>query len=203
MPEKAECSVEGCERPVVARKLCNMHYLRQRATGELGSVRAVSEGPERPCEVCGAMFRAYRPNAVTCSKECYRKLPTTRVREAGYKARPEVRERRNHLRRVEINPSRREVNLRQAIRRYGITFDRYEAMLAEQDGKCALCGAVPAPGGIKAAARLHVDHDHASGAVRSLLCNGCNRGLGYLKDSPELLRAAADYIERHRAPLSP
>jgi hypothetical protein len=73
-------------------------------------------------------------------------------------------------------------------------------MLAAQDGRCVLCGAVPSPDGVKAAARLHIDHDHTSGKVRSLLCNGCNRGLGYLQDDPDLLRRAADYIEQHRSP---
>jgi hypothetical protein len=70
-------------------------------------------------------------------------------------------------------------------------------MLTAQDSKCAICGGGPA-GGIKAAARLHVDHDHDTGKVRALLCNGCNRGIGYLKDDPALLRVAADYIEQHK-----
>lgn len=42
-----------------------------------------------------------------------------------------------------------------------------------------------------------LDHDHESGVVRGVLCGGCNRGLGCAKDSPELLRAMADYLEAH------
>lgn len=114
--------------------------------------------------------------------------------------------RKNVARRIETakDPeARRLINLRNTLSRYGVTPDEYQLMLAAQDSKCSLCGFVPPPGGVKAASRLHVDHDHETGRVRSLLCNGCNRGLGYLQDSPELLRAAADYIERHRAPQSP
>jgi hypothetical protein len=80
-----------------------------------------------------------------------------------------------------------------------MTFEQYEQMLTDQNGMCALCGAIHEPDGTKAASRLHIDHDHASGLVRQLLCNGCNRGLGYLRDDPALLRRAADYIEEHRA----
>jgi hypothetical protein len=75
-------------------------------------------------------------------------------------------------------------------RRYGITARDADAMLEEQGGSCAICRIEPA---------AHVDHDHATGAVRALLCFGCNGGLGQFKDDPEVLRAAACYVERHRA----
>lgn len=44
---------------------------------------------------------------------------------------------------------------------------------------------------------LVLDHDHATGAFRGWLCSNCNAGLGFYKDSPERLRAAADYLELH------
>jgi hypothetical protein len=75
-------------------------------------------------------------------------------------------------------------------RRYGITADQADAMHADQGGLCALCRTAPA---------AHVDHDHATGAVRDLLCFNCNGGLGQFKDDPALLRAAARYVEAHRA----
>ena len=61
-------------------------------------------------------------------------------------------------------------------------------MLAGQDGLCAICRNAPAE---------HVDHDHATGAVRALLCFNCNGGLGQFKDDPFLLHAAAFYVEHH------
>jgi hypothetical protein len=75
-------------------------------------------------------------------------------------------------------------------KRYGITAEEADAILATQDGVCAICQAAPAE---------HVDHDHVTGAVRDLLCFNCNGGLGQFKDDPEVLRSAADYVERHRA----
>jgi hypothetical protein len=75
-------------------------------------------------------------------------------------------------------------------RRYGITAEEADYLLALQNGLCAICGL---------AAADHVDQDHATGAVRELLCFNCNGGLGQFKDDPDVLRAAADYVERHRA----
>jgi hypothetical protein len=72
-------------------------------------------------------------------------------------------------------------------RRYGITAAEYDALLADQDGLCAVCRERPA---------AHVDHDHAFGQVRGLLCSCCNQGLGNFRDDREHLRAAVDYLER-------
>jgi 5-methylcytosine-specific restriction endonuclease McrA len=75
-------------------------------------------------------------------------------------------------------------------RRYGITAADADAMLEGQGGLCAICKALPA---------AHVDHDHVTGAVRAMLCFNCNGGLGQFRDDPEILRAAADYVEFHIA----
>lgn len=78
---------------------------------------------------------------------------------------------------------------------YGLTLAEYQAMLARQDGKCAICRRLDAVSG--ADHSLHVDHDHATGAVRGLLCMLCNRGVGAFRDDPDLITAAADYLIRH------
>lgn len=51
----------------------------------------------------------------------------------------------------------------------GISDEEYAELLEVQDGHCALCMAEPKT------RRLHVDHDHRTGAVRGLLCHRCNR----------------------------
>lgn len=78
------------------------------------------------------------------------------------------------------------------LARYGINVDQYDAMYEAQGGLCAICKAPPVIG-----RRLSVDHNHDTLAVRDLLCDGCNLGLGKMNDSLELLRAAVAYLERH------
>jgi len=75
-------------------------------------------------------------------------------------------------------------------RRYGITAAEADYLLERQQGLCAICRAAPG---------VHVDHDHATGAVRALLCFNCNGGLGQFKDDPGLLHAAAYYVALHTA----
>ena len=67
----------------------------------------------------------------------------------------------------------------------------YARTLALQDGKCAICWGPP-----DLRRRLAIDHDHVNGAIRGLLCGRCNIGLGLAGDSPTLLRAMAEYLER-------
>lgn len=75
---------------------------------------------------------------------------------------------------------------------HGITLSDYDAMLERQGGGCAICGDTPPPG-----RSFHVDHNHETDRLRELLCERCNPGLGSFRDDPELLRAAADYLDRH------
>ena len=50
---------------------------------------------------------------------------------------------------------------------------------------CVICGDTT---------KLVVDHDHATGKIRGMLCNHCNRGLGHFRDDPMLLEFAAQYL---------
>lgn len=75
---------------------------------------------------------------------------------------------------------------------YGITNAAYDRMVIEQGGGWAICRNVPA------GEKLHVDHDHATGKVRALLCGPCNRMLGCARDNPGVLVAGAEYVEAFR-----
>ena len=129
---------------------------------------------EKPCADCGASFVGRRSR---CSP-CYGKYRWARAPVKYDSARDLPRNRRHFLK-----------------TRYGLTEEAYEKILAEQNGRCALCGTDKCLTGRNFA----VDHDHTSGQVRALLCIKCNTGLGKFRDSPDLLRKAAEYLEFHRA----
>lgn len=120
-------------------------------------------------------------------------------------ARRAAQQRKNEMRnaRYASSPERRMQRAQKSVERYGITWDRYESMLAQQGGVCAICGSAPSGNGTSGQ-RLHVDHDHAccSGrkscgkCVRGLLCSNCNQAIGYFQDDPQLLLAAGKYLDR-------
>ena len=78
-------------------------------------------------------------------------------------------------------------------RRYGITEERYNELLTEQDNKCAICRSSD-PIGYRGSTKFLVDHDHDTGEVRGLLCNHCNRALGLVGDNTETLSNMIRYL---------
>lgn len=74
------------------------------------------------------------------------------------------------------------------LRLYNITPEEYELMLAFQNGVCAICERPPGK------TRLAVDHDHASGLTRGLVCWQCNSALAKLKDEPTRAFNAWKYL---------
>lgn len=83
-------------------------------------------------------------------------------------------------------------------RMYGLEVEDYFALLDNQGGCCAICKAkTPGNRHYKRNGKIemfHVDHCHATGLVRGLLCGSCNRAIGYLKDDPELALRVSEYL---------
>lgn len=75
---------------------------------------------------------------------------------------------------------------------FGLSEDDYQRMLDAQGGRCFVCGNRPRK------TRLAVDHDHASGLVRGLLCpnSRCNDVLGIYKDNIDVFRRFVLYLEQ-------
>jgi hypothetical protein len=135
----------------------------------------------RTCTVCAEekplgefwLSKTYRNGRQPRCNPCRIEAGKVNYRIRAADGRHQVASRRTHLR-----------------RKYGITIEEYEARVTVQGGRCAVCG--------KSGGQLMVDHDHGTGAVRELLCNGCNCALGHAGDDAETLRKLALYLEKHQ-----
>jgi hypothetical protein len=108
--------------------------------------------------------------------------------------RPEAH--REYARRHRAKLGAAEANMRAVANKHGITVADFLRMRDEQGNLCAICAKPETTrsrwGGKK---ELAVDHNHATGKVRGLLCVRCNHGIGYLMDDPALCVAAAEYLK--------
>lgn len=79
------------------------------------------------------------------------------------------------------------------LKQYGITTKQYDERLKAQKNRCAICKLDCSSG-----RKLAVDHDHATGEVRGLLCGKCNRAIGLMSDDIDRFIAAARYLHESR-----
>lgn len=85
-------------------------------------------------------------------------------------------------------------------RNFNMSLTEFQKILTDQNHLCAICknpeSIIDKRNNVKRS--LSVDHDHNTGKIRGLLCTNCNQGIGKLKDDPNILREAANYIELFR-----
>jgi len=79
-------------------------------------------------------------------------------------------------------------------RNYNLTVEEFTKISNSQNNLCAICKKEQ---NRNKSMFLHVDHNHETGKIRGLLCDLCNRGLGYFMDSPKLLVEASNYLIMH------
>lgn len=77
--------------------------------------------------------------------------------------------------------------------RYGLTLEKFDAMLIDQHFQCKICKINIS----HFKRRVCIDHDHITKKIRSLLCSGCNSSLGKMKYSIESFNNAIKYIQEH------
>jgi hypothetical protein len=83
---------------------------------------------------------------------------------------------------------------RRTLALHGLAQEEWDRLIALQGNRCAVCKTTQ-PGGHTE--RWHIDHDHVTGQVRGLLCHRCNLGIGLLRDDPQIIMAAAQYVTAH------
>lgn len=137
------------------------------------------DGRTAACKTCElerrhAWYQANRERAIATARAWQERNPERyRATQERYRQVRRSEQRTYHLRRT-----------------FGLTLDEYDALLAAQDGECAICGNPPQDGQF-----LHVDHNHETGDIRGLLCVRCNNALGQLREDVAVAQRAVEYLE--------
>ena len=87
---------------------------------------------------------------------------------------------------------------RNKINTVNIDDNEYEHMLREQNHCCAICGQKEITKRNKQFKKLAIDHCHQTGRIRGLLCQFCNTGIGYFRESLEILESAINYLKKSK-----
>ena len=131
----------------------------------------------------------------------YRKKRLAERRRYWAAHKDEINERlRNKIR---VDPRYRKKLRGYRYRRYGMSGEDYDVLVALQGGLCAICRRKPKRYRKKRNHRLEVDHCHSTNKVRGLLCGKCNPMLGQCNDDPDRLLAAIAYLVASRHDVGP
>jgi len=76
--------------------------------------------------------------------------------------------------------------------KYGIDLKQFDDMKSAQNNKCAICNSE-----FIDPKYTCVDHNHATGTVREILCGHCNTMLGLAKENTKTLKSAIMYLNKH------
>lgn len=88
------------------------------------------------------------------------------------------------------NPDKVKKNKRnQTLRKYNLTEEEFSKKVIEQNNRCSICNS-------SFSTTPHIDHDHATGKVRGLLCKNCNLTLGFVNDNVQILSNMIEYLKR-------
>lgn len=212
--ESDTCTGPECSRPTVAHNLCKAHGKQLREYGELHVIGDREHRSEKAREAWSrrspeeqrahiAKMQAGRPSARTEEHSRNLSASTRATWERKFQdAKPRTRPCLTCGEMFSIVPKlagkqyyctiecRR---MYQRLRRYGLSYQEYRALVERQGGVCALCRHEWKGWGGKSG--LHIDHCHTTGKVRGLLCGDCNTALGRFGDDPMLLRRAAEYLD--------
>ena len=82
--------------------------------------------------------------------------------------------------------------------KFNLSIEEYNKILEKQNNSCAICKQDFDTIKQETNKSLCVDHNHENGEIRGLLCNNCNRGLGFFKDNAVSLLEAIKYLDKQK-----
>lgn len=183
---------------------CAQTQRAREVIAELAAERGASLD-ERPCQKCGTVYKPHAIDQKTCAPDCPGRPSQERVC-----ASPDCEEAftipgNSVGRGMKVYCSKRcrdhvaRIRQGQRFRRYAdMPREEFERRGTAQDWRCMICGREPEPDprrkNLDPTPYLHVDHDHASGRTRDLLCSDCNLGIGMFHEDPDAMLRAIDYV---------
>ena len=214
------CLVVECTTKVLARGYCRLHYERWMRCGSTNDPRP--EITERVCSDCHTLKPSteyHKKNISPKGKQTYqsyckdcdharryaralrdpsygeKSLTSSRKYNASHKA--ERSQAQREKRALDPNLNKLTEYKRHLKKRYKISWEVYLLLVEKQNNCCAICG-IEFEDILTCKKKPHVDHDHITGKVRGVLCGSCNTGIGHLRDSLEVVEAAAAYLKKHQ-----
>lgn len=108
---------------------------------------------------------------------------------------PSARCRKCHVKYKHENPNTKRNRKSEKLKlRYGLTYERWKEIRAEQNHQCMICKKSESEIG----KILDVDHCHKENHVRGVLCNSCNILIAKAHDNVDILKSAINYLEKYR-----
>jgi hypothetical protein len=193
------CQIDGCTRPHKARGLCQTHYAQRLRGSDFSPIR--SRVREKPPECIEDGCAEPVKSKGLCKMHYQRLLRHGHTR---------YRDRKKPAKRCLIDGCDNILYAKDLChphytkqrkwRAAGVDATRYQEMLREQGGVCAICGQTERHcDGLSGKLKdLAIDHDHVTGAIRALLCSACNTAIGLFNDDDALLAKAQSYVLYHR-----
>ncbi len=215
---RGTCSVEGCHKPVVAHGICQAHYLLRKKYNDVVSPFGYGERQKHPLYQSWCSQRRCAQGRAVEWEDFWKFVLDVGIAPPNHSPKrvditqPWGPDNFTWVERFTCDEARkaymREYGSKNPMkhkqyglkRQFGVTLEWYLSEYDKQGGKCKLCGK-PGEAFNSVTGRtttLAVDHCHKTGAIRGLLCQDCNKGLGSFKDNPEVMRAAADYVEKYK-----
>jgi hypothetical protein len=193
------CQIDGCTRPHKARGLCQTHYAQRLRGADFSPIR--SRVREKPPECVEDACSEPVKSKGLCKTHYQRLLRHghTRYRDRKKPSKPCVIDGCDNVMYAKSLCHQHYIK-QLKWQAYGVDAARYQEMLSEQGGVCAICGQREKTTGYASGKTkdLAVDHDHVTGAVRALLCSACNTAIGLFNDDEKLLAKAQTYLLYHR-----
>ncbi len=196
------CTEENCTKEVVGQGLCRKHYMRMKRKGNTSDIRKnqrplCSEGDGSPAVALGLCDKHYRRKLPKKFKEVEDRfcdwcteLISTNLRKDVKFCSFECKTNRANERRREHPDAKKRAKSYNLKNNFGISYEEWQLMLDSQNGKCKICSRHRT----EFVRDFHVDHDHATGKVRGLLCHNCNNLLGQARDDIMVLNKAIEYL---------